>query len=154
MAREWQHLAIFAVLSNARTQHQNSCQSGPPANRVHHGGAGEVEHAELRGPATAPDPMTGNRVNDSDHQKGKNIEGAELDSFGDRPGDNRRRGAGKHKLKKELRPERNAGPVDRRIDSLISVAHCRAIVGSADKPKSVGADKGIAIAKHQTPSEN
>jgi hypothetical protein len=65
------HFAFRPVLAEARADHDGAAERDPPADGVHHGGAGEVEHAAVtedvpgRQRAAAPDPVPGDRV---DHE--------------------------------------------------------------------------------------
>ena len=113
-------------------------------------GAGEVEHAELGKPAAAPNPMTHNRIDDSDHEKAENVESAELDSFGNRAGDDGRRGSGKDELKEELCPDRGPGPVKRGINPLVGVPHCWTIIRPSHKPKPLRPKEGSAVPEHES----
>jgi hypothetical protein len=123
-----EHLAVFAVLTDTRSERDGAGQRGPTADRMHHRRAGEIEHAELRQPTSAPDPMAGNRVNKAYHQKAKNIESAELNSLGNRPGNNRGRGSGENQLEEKLCPQRNASPVDRGVNAFVSISHRRTVI--------------------------
>jgi hypothetical protein len=58
---------VFAVFAEARSQDDGTCQSGPSAHGVNHGGAGEIDESQSFEPATpieqaAPCPAAENRI--------------------------------------------------------------------------------------------
>ena len=137
-------LAGFIIFADARAQNQRPGQSRPAADRVHGGVPGEIHKAEIGQPAAAPDPVPDDGVDDQREHKGKEDERKVLDALGHRAGDDGGRRAAKHKLEKELAPERHGGS-----QRIVIKAEVRA----AQHKQMLGADEGVVAAEHQPPAQ-
>ena len=95
--------AAFAGGELALADHEHRGQSGVAGAHVHHGAAGEVEHAALGQPAAAPDPVDEGDVDDDAPEHQEPEIALELDAVGEGAGDERRRDDGEHLLIDEVR---------------------------------------------------
>ena len=64
MTRDCTSLAVLGVLTDTGTEDGCTDQSGNAADHMYRRGACEIMEAKLCEPTAAPDPVTGNRVND------------------------------------------------------------------------------------------
>src|SRR3990172_162976 len=109
----WNYIRFSAgpVLPEPRSEEQDAYQRRPTADGMHDRGAREVEEALGREPATAPDEVAAEGIDDAHHEQREDDEGLELDSLRHRARDDRRGGAGEHELEEELGPERHPRPL-------------------------------------------
>ena len=108
------HLAVGPVTClQARSEDQDAGESGPAADAVHDGRAGEVPETGRRQPAAAPDPVAGDRVDEGDQEERKHDEReVHLMRSATDPDDDGCGRAGEDELEEELCEERDAGPRD------------------------------------------
>ena len=114
-------LAVIPVLALARAEQQQGRQRAGGADQVHHRGAGEVLHPEVRlEPAAAEDPVADDRVDQRAEDHRVDQVRAELDALDRGAPHDRERHRAEHELEEELgrnrrlrelhRRERRSGP--------------------------------------------
>ena len=100
--------AILVVLANSWPKQRCTDQSADAADHVYTGGSGEVMEAELGEPAAAPDPVSGDRIDQERDHNGIDAVGGEFRTFCHRAGDDRRRGRTEDGLEEEVDQRRIA----------------------------------------------
>ncbi len=85
----------------SRAEHETRHQARDAGIDVHHGAAGEVQHAPVphQAAVAAPHHVRGRRVDDGEPQRHEPQHGRELHAFGKRADDERRRDDGERHLK-------------------------------------------------------
>lgn len=100
--------AILVVLANSWSKQRCTDQSADAADHVYTGGSGEVMEAKLGEPAAAPDPVSGDRIDQERDHNGIDAVGGEFRTFSHRAGDDRRRGRTEDGLEEEVDQRRIA----------------------------------------------
>ena len=95
--------AALALGELAPADDEDRRQRGEAGAHVDHEAAGEVEHALLRQPAAAPDPVHERDVHEDAPEHQEPQVALELDPVGERAGDERRGDDGEHLLVHEVR---------------------------------------------------
>ena len=100
--------AVLIVLANSRSKQRGTDQSADAADHVYTGGTGEVMEAKLGEPAAAPDPVSGDRIDQERNDHGINAVRGEFRAFCHRARDDRRRSRTEDGLEEEIDQRRIA----------------------------------------------
>ena len=97
-------LAVLGVLTDTGTEDGCTDQSGNAADHMYRRGACEIMEAKLCEPAAAPDPVTGNRVNDRRNNHRVNAVCREFSALCHRTGNDGRGSCTEYGLEDQSRP--------------------------------------------------
>ncbi len=104
-------LAVLVVLADTGAQHPGAQHGGDAAHEMHGGGTGEIMEAQLGQPAAAPDPVTGDGVNDQADGCRIQAVSAELGALGHGAGHDGGGGGAEHRLEHHIHPHRQAAEI-------------------------------------------
>ena len=102
MARNTIGSTISVVLADTRAKHISTHQGSHTAYHVNHSRTGKIMEAHICQPATAPGPMTGNRVNHQAQQCADNQISGELGTLCQSTGKNGSGGSTEHGLENQV----------------------------------------------------
>ena len=104
VTRDCTSLAVLGVLTDTGTEDGCTDQSGNAADHMYRRGACEIVEAKLCEPAAAPDPVTGNRVNDRRNNHRVNAVCREFSALCHRTGNDGRGSCTEYGLEDQSRP--------------------------------------------------
>ena len=104
VTRDRASLAVLGVLADTGTEDSRADQSGNAADHMYRRGACEIMEAKLCEPAAAPDPVTGNRVDDCRNNHRVNAVCRELGALCHRAGNDGSGRRAEHGLEDQRRP--------------------------------------------------
>ena len=133
---------------------------GPPSHRLNEQPWNRQSRRKLsclhpaRPRAAAPDPVTRDRIHESNQDEAEHHEGTELDAFRDHTGNDRCGGAGEHELEEELGQQRNTRPGNGGIIPFVIRQGGGTVIRTGKTGKPLHSHIGIAVTKHQSPPDD
>lgn len=153
MAGDSPGLAVLAVFADAGAQHPGAQAGGDAAHEMYGSGTGEVMEAQLRKPAAAPDPVTGDGVHDEADGRRVDAVGTELGALGHGAGNDGGCGGAENGLEHHIHPQRQAAEIVAALDEGVESADQGAGTGEHDaeahQPEAGRTDTKIHHVFHQ-----